>query len=1437
MSSSQPPRWRRGLASLTAAAVALLGGVAGVATPANAAPASSVVSSAPVASAAQFAGSVTYTPSAYAEGKTFTVEAAGTGFLKDTFPNPIKSDGTEGTPMGIYIGAFKPGTDLSKVTMENMGDYTLGAADWIMPNQITADGTFTRTIKDIPAEYAGQKIQIVTWVAHGNIDPRAILTNDEVQLEAAPAPKFEPSTAATITSASQADGLAVKVDGSNYVNFPKLANGKDAAGVYAAIIDRDLATGDTDITAKQMLGAQFVYGAMQIRDGKFSITSKAKASELDKDKNYDVVVFLAHGNLNNSSQVYRAPISLTAEQKQALFPEEETPEPTKPESVTVNGSNFDFDKLATPDVGDDATGVQISFLKRTDTFENGQEYMTSQVADFVRVSGEENFKDGKFTAQLRTVKLQDGIDYDIVVSSEPGKVNGETYMARVPYTKWDKTVDIAWDGTNEKQPKAPEKNIIVSGKGFDQSKFPNPIKSDGTEGKPAGIYVAAFDPKTDLTKVTMENMYKYVVGQPNWLPENQFDEDGNFYTPLELPLGSDYKIAVWVAHGNITDKTLLADPILKADDEGPIFSIKWDGRNAKKDPIETGNVTIGNAAKIGETLTAKTSGDWTDAVSFSYQWLRDGKPIKGATKDHYKVTKADAGSKLSVKVTGHKDGFADKSETSEPSQVEDIDEEAPSADAGSDANGDDGKLPEKVKNYKVSGATLDWGVKESFRQYLSHLPVHNDGKITLQGGATQSKNNGIFHFPQGKGVLNKKGLGTVSFKGGVRFTGHDGEMDLKLSNLRMKFLSATKAQLILDAKVPASETMDTPAFNKKNVVYANLSFSKKQYTIAGSPVAGLAASGSKAISLSNAKAVLTKDGNKAMGGFYEAGETMDPASITGKVSATAEDPTDEGGNADGGSNGSDNGSNGSANGSGANASADGNGSAATNGGGTSKGQGDSDNAQPIKQCEPVASTKNGRTVTATAFKDGSGYKVELKGSGFINDKLPKPINDSGKAADGIYAAVVKKDANLSKITMDNMDSTTLGEAIWITKNSLGSKGTFTNSVRGIPADAGDEVRVITWVAHGNLGKDVITSDQAVKLDCAKAGGSNNTGEPNDDATTPGGTTPGSTTPGSVTPGQVAAAQQCRVVYVSDGSSQSASSSDSATTAQSAPQASAPSAGSGSATLNWGVKASFLSYIKGGIAKGNITTGGGAAQSGSGLTWGTGSGSLANGGTVSFPGSVHFTGHNGILDTTFSNLRIKSTGAGKASIILDSKSQDMDGKDASAANVDFATVSFSGDGSTGINNGTVTLTAAGAKAFAGFYSAGQGMDGLNLTVAGAAAGATGGSSNPLGLIKAMDQLALSLVPSAPATPATSGKETTTATSAAPVESGITVSAGANAADYQASAPKGMKATIVCGDKMASTGADNANLIGTGAVLALLGAAAVAFAARRKAATKN
>lgn len=157
-----------------------------------------------------------------------------------------------------------------------------------------------------------------------------------------------------------------------------------------------------------------------------------------------------------------------------------------------------------------------------------------------------------------------------------------------------------------------------------------------------------------------------------------------------------------------------------------------------------------------------------------------------------------------------------------------------------------------------------------------------------------------------------------------------------------------------------------------------------------------------------------------------------------------------------------------------------------------------------------------------------------------------------------------------------------------------------------------------------------------------------------------------------------------------------------------------------ATLSWGVKESFRSYIAGPIAKGIISQNG-VGVSGSEFVWGGGSGTYNRAdslGRIGYGGSVNFTGHAGKLELTVANPAIQVNGPGSASLIARVTSKALSGPGVDAT-VTLATLSLS----TGaVSGGTIswsdvpaTLTAAGAEAFGGFYQPGASLDPVSFSL--------------------------------------------------------------------------------------------------------------------------
>ena len=157
----------------------------------------------------------------------------------------------------------------------------------------------------------------------------------------------------------------------------------------------------------------------------------------------------------------------------------------------------------------------------------------------------------------------------------------------------------------------------------------------------------------------------------------------------------------------------------------------------------------------------------------------------------------------------------------------------------------------------------------------------------------------------------------------------------------------------------------------------------------------------------------------------------------------------------------------------------------------------------------------------------------------------------------------------------------------------------------------------------------------------------------------------------------------------------------------------------SANLGWGVRDSFRNYVRGGIANGNWELNG-TSYSSDAFNWSNGTGTFKDGkGSISFSGSVRFTGHHGILDTTIANPHLEING-NSGTLYATMNSNDPSGKATNYGEVALLKVDLSGLQSSAdavsVNGAATTLTAEGAKAFAGFYDAGKDMAPLSFSAA-------------------------------------------------------------------------------------------------------------------------
>lgn len=163
----------------------------------------------------------------------------------------------------------------------------------------------------------------------------------------------------------------------------------------------------------------------------------------------------------------------------------------------------------------------------------------------------------------------------------------------------------------------------------------------------------------------------------------------------------------------------------------------------------------------------------------------------------------------------------------------------------------------------VTGGTVEWGVKDSFRTYIVG-PIAQ-GSISVADGATQAAGNGVFAFPVSGGA-HDAGATAVDAGGSVHFTGHAGQLDVVVSNISVS-VTGTSGTLFADVtSLPLGGSTPT---NYSNVGLAALDLTAATTT-----------PGTGTVTVSNVAATMTAEGAPAFAGFYPEGTALDPVTLT-----------------------------------------------------------------------------------------------------------------------------------------------------------------------------------------------------------------------------------------------------------------------------------------------------------------------------------------------------------------------------------------------------------------------------------------------------------------------------------------------------------------------------------------------------------------------------
>ena len=120
---------------------------------------------------------------------------------------------------------------------------------------------------------------------------------------------------------------------------------------------------------------------------------------------------------------------------------------------------------------------------------------------------------------------------------------------------------------------------------------------------------------------------------------------------LPRPIKNGYNFAGWYADADLTSK--IGDAGTSYSPTGIVYSVEIYAKWVKKTFTRLVPPVINGKATVGSLLTASVS-SFGSGTTYSYEWLRDGMAIGGATKRNYVLTPADLNTSITFRVCGTK---------------------------------------------------------------------------------------------------------------------------------------------------------------------------------------------------------------------------------------------------------------------------------------------------------------------------------------------------------------------------------------------------------------------------------------------------------------------------------------------------------------------------------------------------------------------------------------------------------------------------------------------------------------------------------------------------------------------------------------------------------------------------------------------------------------
>ena len=171
----------------------------------------------------------------------------------------------------------------------------------------------------------------------------------------------------------------------------------------------------------------------------------------------------------------------------------------------------------------------------------------------------------------------------------------------------------------------------------------------------------------------------------------------------------------------------------------------------------------------------------------------------------------------------------------------------------------------------LQDASVDWGVKSSFRRYITGPVAGGSQELT---GAT-SNADGSYHFTAAEGTVEADGSYHVKFTGSsVKYTGHHGVLEVTISDLELVIKDGQGSLYANISERPYSgNTTPNPPVQHDHTLIGTFDASSLkneggQLTLAASDAT---------------KVKLSAEATSVFAGFYQAGQELDALAFSAKL--------------------------------------------------------------------------------------------------------------------------------------------------------------------------------------------------------------------------------------------------------------------------------------------------------------------------------------------------------------------------------------------------------------------------------------------------------------------------------------------------------------------------------------------------------------------------